>query len=1209
MNQVARFSVIPNSVADTTIPEVYLNNCYISVAGDLSITNSFDVMLELVSYMPSGIVDNPLMNLGAFFTSDPDLIQRIKQGKSFYEKDINKIIKTVSYGRNAPQTISTKVEYKTEKSPFLKKNPLGPKFYTKPVSEIYAPDNSKNIQNSRSTSYSANVIMPQAIKYFFDMHVIFFHYLQQKQYVTSTVKEDTLPPVGEIILGPVKMERITVPYTSDFGASTEIDKALANPGIVDRYLLSTTEGEYFYPQDLPNTGTKYDIWAGPYHRHPNKLDSAQEPKVMSGLFHTEQTHPALSKVKVPVGINKVSFVESLETVDEQIQNIQYILTSNENPEVLTESQKGVQKSFSFNQAKANFLNKILALSAPKTISLGVEFPRSSRSSLVPTAGNFSDKPTVAVPTSTGAVGTVLNKQIQPTAFDVSSQVTKTSTGLQRMGISRSNLVRKNQKIKNTSDTYASLHENGNISLMFAVDKINILKNYSPFAGIIDELSTENLNKVFENTKLSNISVTRKSKYATSVVEEAVLDTAALQRDSLGEKLLYVTDRFFKSKDKNESCMFEVHRNIFSNAQERTIFYSLTDYRKDSTIRDKVYYEFDMDFEDGLKKLIAEKFSIFNTNLAMLKRLHSFLASKGMQTAKLKSNIKYGLVEIVKLPAKTVATLLGLDPTQTTNLDTGSVDVLAAKINLAIASYLDLANLMLPAQNKRLDLAHSELQRDINIYTGSFAKLEKHIKNFEKLQNLIRTKLDQNVSEDLATVENPKRKAFKNIKNKISFSFKSKEIALINENKNPLGYLSYFAKQDIKEYPKIPKQSVSIALAQINKSVLVPTYTAPDFNYFDMSAMKSYESLVLLDNQKKGIANLGVQREYAIVDDKYTNSELLSNDRVLDALTSHGVHITEIDNSEYSSETSNLDFSSVTKKISPIIRQSSTILGSTNLFNNVATPETISLTETQMAIKNNQVLDFNEEMGYIAANLIVGDLQNKNKNKISELNLSEYTINNCLNKKMQYLSGFQISSDNVNLFKENWVSINPSDNTDIANRNLLCRLYDFDLNELQINIRKDLDVLSLYDYFVLSNSTITAFRANSRQRAMSIQMMPGLLFAEEYMNIDPEVISTMSGLDGLLQGARAFIYINKLFSHQYFFDQPKSVKAYGTNFNNMSKKPKMITSEQVPQISRQSANVPVSSVAARTTAIGSIGQAVSPMAANMQNRTSNTGGSY
>ena len=724
-------------------------------------------------------------------------------------------------------------------------------------------------------------------------------------------------------------------------------------------------------------------------------------------------------------------------------------------------------------------------------------------------------------------------------------------------------LKKAQKIKPVSDIYTSVNEKNEVFVGFVADKINILKILSQYQSIIDELEESELEKALNLTYLKSLSVSRVANLIGTKVSETVFDkqlNRELNSPGLENPVYY--NRLFKTGESVKVATLRVEKNLFD--QNRMTFYSLTDHRKDTSIKDQYEYEIEFEFEDGIRGLINDKLSILDKNIRIIKNIYDFCVANNLFYGKFGPNQSlltgYNLQAINKKSKRAMQNLAKSPNKIPSNLQNSNF--LDGRIKTAIASYVDLVGLFVPKQFREPKRAFEVLHEKTGFLSGTREGLEEFIKSCEILAKHIRQSETSEMSYENSVYF--RKKMFsrgKNTKQYLKFKTKSKKIKVITEDRNGLNYMPNLSEEQ-SPYTDILFNSFSNLINFTEDPLIEPKFLMASSGKVNLTLKNAISNYTLMNNQRNMVSNLGIRQDYNSVESEESQSELMEKDRVLDFLSSNGIYIKEFKPEGAPKEVREVKSKLETKDTNSLVNPSllvkaSDIIKASPAFTDNYTPNVTKIEPGSQDYVKSKNLDFDLDLAHIAASISVDSGTNKRIRKnIQSFDVAGYVLANCFNVRTQYLTGFKMRG-NVNLFDEEWVSLDLSTETPFNTKNMFCRLLEVNKNRASIDARNELNAITLDSHFFLRPSTVKQGVAIPLQdRNLTKNDGKSLINSDPTMDLgDLQTFSRstselFTGIQRSPETLDLFTIqdLERIFNLSIPIKQPNNVTIFGTNFN-------------------------------------------------------------
>ena len=702
-------------------------------------------------------------------------------------------------------------------------------------------------------------------------------------------------------------------------------------------------------------------------------------------------------------------------------------------------------------------------------------------------------------------------------------------------------VKKARPIKNGSPIYSSVDTNNSVSSVFAVDKINLLMNNSKLSKVLKNLTSSEYEEILTRTSIKSISIERHKRDGRSLITETVFDQQVPQTETTSANTVeHYSNNIFRTGEKQLVSIFKSEHSLSSN--RRTKFYSFVDYRNNSTIQDKFVYRAEIEFKDGLEEYILSKTKTFLKNLRNLKNLYHYLDKKQTFISSKEEYLDGGYDNrlINRLPT---AELLGIMNFPSSNTQRENSDYIQDKFKVIIGSYIDLVNLFIPKQKRNTGEAMKEILKSISVASGTKHKLELFINDIEKFKARLLNSLERKSDKFERSITKSKRTGRdRNKRKNMKFVLYSGKVDLIRDKTNPIDYFS-----DILDKTNgLPFVSRLKFATNVNLSnpLISPKNLYADGVKTVLADNQPIDNIIAMNNQANALLNLNVRQGYITNDEESEDSieELMLKDRALQSLADIGVYVKEqITIKPLKNVTSNFSKPATALKVNVntgLLTKSSSLITSVSSFNRSIPLQKKELDINVKPVEKQKNLDFDYEIADLAVDFLLSDLIDKRKSKqIAVKDLPQYAMNNCFNSRIQYLSDFEIVN-NINTFKEKWVSIDKNQDIDITTKNALCRLQPVENNKLDLKLRSKFNVINLNQYFILSSEK---GRTDSQVR----KSPANVYFSGEISTMSEEVKSLIDIdlTDSLLNA----IHYALAFNVGIPINQTLNVKVFGTNF--------------------------------------------------------------
>ena len=871
------------------------------------------------------------------------------------------------------------------------------------------------------------------------------------------------------------------------------------------------------------TDSEGKIWAGGYHIMNNS-------KYMKGLIHDNTSE------ELNLASTYAPYINQTDTISNStfyLPSISYyfldqLVNQKEAPLKIGNSSTTIPELAGLTPPDKSSFSKSSMSSG--LFGSSPSFPINSQSNLI----KFSS-PTLKTP-ETRQPDTLL--KMQPKQFQFESERIEKSAFINSSNTSTK--VRKKQPIKNGTTIYSSVTTDNKVCSIFAVDKVNLIKNFSKLSKIIDNIADSEFEEILSKTKIKNVSIDRVVKDGKSKITESVFDRNVSAVESTDANIVeHYSNPLFKTGEQKLVSVFKAEPSL--SPDKRTKFYSFIDYRTNTSLQDEYNYVAEIEFRDGLEEYLINKAKTFLRNFRHLKSIYQLLHTKQAFSTSSESykDGEYNSNIINRIPREDFLRILRIPRD---NVSKSNINYLEDKLRIIVGSYVDIVNLFIPKQARNTKEAMRVLLEQISVLSGKRQKLEHFISGLDKFKEKLLITIERKADKLEKSITKSKRTGKdRNKRKNLKFILTSDKVRLIKDRVNPVDYISDNVTIN-DTFPSILSSNFATNFNITNKFIS-PKYLYADGVKTTLNTSAPIDNIVAMNNQVMGLINLNVRQGYIDNNEESQDSieELILKDRALQSLADIGVYVKErITIKPVKNVINNLSKQSTAVKTNvstALLTKSSALISSVSSLNRSIPVEKKELDINVKPIEKQKNLDFDYEIADLAVEFMLGDLIDKRKSKeIKVKDLSEYAMNNCFNSRIQYLSGFQIV-DNINTFKEMWVSLDRAQDLDISTKNLLCRLQPIEQNSLGLKLRTKFNVINLNNYFIISSKSV-------RNLQQTTKTPINVYFSSELTTMSEEV-REMVGLDNInFQES----YANKIsFNIGIPINQTINVKVFGTNF--------------------------------------------------------------
>lgn len=880
------------------------------------------------------------------------------------------------------------------------------------------------------------------------------------------------------------------------------------------------------------TDSEGKIWAGGYHIMNNS-------KYMKGLIHDNTSEelnlvstyaPYINQTDIQIAAisNSIFYLPSIS-----YYFLDQLVNQTEAPLKIGNSSPTIPELASLTPPDKSSFSKSSMSSG--LFNLSPSFPINSQSNLIKSSSPILKTPEARQP------DTLL--RMQPKQFQFESVRIEKSAFINSSNTSTK--VRKKQPIKNGTTIYSSVTTDNKVCSIFAVDKVNLIKNFSKLSKVIDNIPDSEFEEVLSKTKIKNVSIDRVTKDGRNKITESVFDRNVSEIENSDANIVeHYSNPIFKTGEQKLVSAFKVESKLSSD--KRTKFYSFIDYRTNTSLQDEYNYVAEIEFRDGLEEYLTNKAKTFLRNFRHLKSIYQLLHTKQAFSTSSESykDGEYNSNIINRIPREDFLRILRIPRD---NVSKSNINYLEDKLRIIVGSYVDIVNLFIPKQARNTKEAMRVLLEQISVLSGKRQKLEHFISGLDKFKEKLLITIERKADKLEKSITKSKRTGKdRNKRKNLKFTLTSDKVRLIKDRVNPVDYISDNVTIN-DTFPSILSSNFATNFNITNKFIS-PKYLYADGVKTTLNTSAPIDNIVAMNNQVMGLINLNVRQGYIDNNEESQDSieELILKDRALQSLADIGVYVKErITIKPVKNVINNLSKQSTAVKTNvstALLTKSSALISSVSSLNRSIPVEKKELDINVKPIEKQKNLDFDYEIADLAVEFMLGDLIDKRKSKeIKVKDLSEYAMNNCFNSRIQYLSGFQIV-DNINTFKEMWVSLDRAQDLDISTKNLLCRLQPIEQNSLGLKLRTKFNVINLNNYFIISSKSV-------RNLQQTTKTPINVYFSSELTTMSEEV-REMVGLDDFFADVADLIelYANQLsFNIGIPINQTINVKVFGTNF--------------------------------------------------------------